>query len=255
MDKRSYVVNRPQSGMIPFPVKMIDPAGTLEKYASREGSPDIDLSGFLYLSRGLIGEVIAVGTTPVLIANPSIVTPYLILNPSRDSLLATSVTGLVSTTAVAIGNSEATYIDVAGYETAHFFIDITANAGTWDIILESYDNLSGKWATVMNLLAGVNTTGTFYGGGTNVGIGSRIAFAWNPIVAGAITFSIGVTLKNGLGGSAAGVERAVYLGMRNVTAVSGYPLLEGAREAVVLGANVELWGVANTTVEIRRFQL
>ncbi|MFH1398950.1 MAG: hypothetical protein ABIG95_02470 [Candidatus Woesearchaeota archaeon] len=252
---KPYSINNPQAGIVPFPVKVYDLSSVPGQPVNRE-TPEFSFPPeALYLSRGLIGEVIAVGTAPVLIANPSITTPYLVLNPARDSLLATSITGLTSTTAAAAGNSEATYIDVAGYETAHFFIDITANAGTWDIALESYDNLSGNWAAVGNLLAGVAVTGTFYAGGTNVGIGSRIAFTWNPVIAGAITFSIGVTLKNGLGGSSAGVERVVYLGAASVTSVSGYPLLEGCREAFVLGAGVALWGVANTTVEIRRFQL
>lgn len=210
----------------------------------------------IYLSRNLQGRFITVGTTPILLFRAIYAQPFLILNPSKTVGLTTSVTGFSGTVAAA-GNSQTTpgSVGVSGFYAVHYHLDVTAVTGTWDIVAQSYDSISAKWFDTQTIFAGVAATGQYYASVGTLGLATDLAFRWNPTAAGSLTFSLAAVLKGGLGGSSAGLAQVVYLGGPGVTTTSGFPLLEGTRQAFVLGENVELWGVAGTNIDIRLFQL
>lgn len=210
----------------------------------------------IYLTRNLQGRTFTVGTTPILLIDSTFAWPYLILNPSKTTGLTTTVTGF-SGTVNAAGNSQTTPgpIGVSGFYAAHFQLDVTAVTGTWDIIQQSYDSISAKWFDVQTIYAGVASTGSYYASVGTMGIGTDLAFRWNPTAAGSLTFSLSVILKGGLGGSSAGLAQVVYLGGQGVTTTSGYPLLEGHKQAFIVPEGVQLWAVAGTNVDIRVFML
>lgn len=206
------------------------------------------------LSRGLNGRSVTVGTTPVLLVDSTYPQSYLVLNPSKTTGLTTTVTGY-SGTVNAAGNSQAFPIGVSGFYAAHYHLDVTAVVGTWDVIAQSYDGISGKWFDVQTIFSGIAATGQYYSAVGTLGIATDLAFRWVPTAAGSMTFSLASVLKGGLGGSSAGLSQVVYLGNEDVTSVSGYPLLEGNRQAFVIPEGVRLWGVALTNIDIRLFAM
>lgn len=209
----------------------------------------------MYISKGFRGRNVTVGTTPGLLLRAVSAMPFMILNPARSALLTTPALGKAMSTEKGIGNSESSPIDVSGFENAHFFLNISAITGAWDIFLRCIDDMSLNWCDAQKLYAGINRAGTFYAGGGSMGIASQIAFGWSPVVGGVITFSINVTLKNGLGGSSQGIDQYIYLGGPNVTIVEGFPLLEGDMLTFTLGENTEIWAIANTILQARVFEL
>jgi len=208
----------------------------------------------IYLTRNLQGRTVTVGTTPVLLVDSAFAWPYLILNPSKTTGLTTTVTGFSGTVSAA-GNSQSSPIGVSGFYAGHFHLDVTAVTGTWDIIQQSYDSISGKWFDVQTVFSGVASPGSYYASVGTMGIATDLAFRWNPTVAGSMTFSLAAVLKGGLGGSSAGLSQVVYLGGENVSTVAGYPLLEGHKQAFIIPEGVQLWGVAATNIDIRVFML
>ncbi len=210
----------------------------------------------IYLTRNLQGRTITVGTTPVMLVDSAFAWPYLVLNPSKTTGLTTTVTGF-SGTVNAAGNSQTTpgSIGVSGFYAAHFQLDVTAVTGTWDIIQQSYDSISAKWFDVQTIYAGVTAIGSYYTSVGTMGITTDLAFRWNPTVAGSLTFSLAAVLKGGLGGSSVGLAQVVYLGGNGVTTTSGFPLLEGQKQAFIVPEGVQLLGVSGTNIDIRVFML
>lgn len=210
----------------------------------------------IYLTRNLSGRVFTITTTPTLLIDSSYAWPYLVLNPSKTVGLSTTVTGF-SGTVIAAGNSQTTpgSIGVSGFYSAHYHLDVTAVTGTWDIIAQSYDSISGKWMDTQTIFAGVAATGQYYAGVGTLGLVTDLAFRWNPTAAGSLTFSLAAVLKGGLGGSSAGLAQVAYLGGPGVSTTFGFPLLEGQKQSFIIGENVQLWAVAGTSIDIRVFML
>lgn len=224
-------------------------------------TPEIPYPGYaIFVSRGLIGRVVAVGTVPVLLVSEPYTTPTLILNPSQSVGLTTTVTGW---SGVAVNGQLTPSFGVSGFETVHLHLNVTAIGGAdaWDIYAQTFDSISGQWMDSQVVFAGVTTASVAldpnvyaYPGTFGIATDMRFRFVQTAGVAN-ITCSIGATLKLGAGGSSAGLAQVVYLGGAGVSTVSGYPLLEGQSQVFVIGENVELWAVAATTINIRMFTL
>lgn len=208
------------------------------------------------LHRSLIGTRIIVGLTPVLLIKDTQTWPYLITNPAITNELTNIYTAVPVTTATVSGNSKNSPLDVAGFEQAHIFINVTSVGGIWDFYLMTQDQLSGVWLESQRLFARVREESLYYGY-TNLGIVSKLAFKWHHTgKSGTLIFSINVSLKTGLGGNPAAVSKVVYLGGPEVNIYSGYPLLEKQEKILIMDANVELWAIANQAgLEVRTFRL
>jgi len=213
------------------------------------------LGNAIYISRTFQGRVVTVGTTPTQIISAGYSNAYILLNPSESIGLTTYGTHY-SGTETGNGNSQATPLGVANYKNLHLWLYITAITGTWTFYAQAKDPTSGTWADVQALFVGVTATGTSYAYVADLGIGTDFAIRWTEDVAGSITFQMNYALKDGVGGDSSGVSQTVYLGSTDgVTTISGFPLLEGNSIPLVLGENVDIWGVAEASVGIRVFDL
>lgn len=209
----------------------------------------------LMISRGLTSSIITIGTTPVPIIIPPHYFPYLISNPSL-SVGLTSSTVLFSGTVNATGDTTANPLGVANYLYGHFHIDITAITGTWDINLLSRDPNTGNWAVVQNIFSGLTVPATLYGYVADLGVAVDLAIQYVMVAAGAMTFSITCTLKDGLGGTGSGLSRTIFVGgNRAVTTDTGMPIFEGRDKVVALGPNIELWAVAFGNIPVKVYTL
>lgn len=208
----------------------------------------------IYLSRNMVGNVVSVGTSPVLLINSPSTWPYIILNPTRlfgITKIATSHSGTITATT----NTQSDYIEVSGYETAHLHLIITAVTGEWAIDQQSYDSISESWVDVQRIFSGITTTGSLYAMLGALGIAERLAFNFVEVSSGSITLSLAVTLKGGSGAGTSDYSNVIYLGNSCVTTVSGFPLLPGEKQNFIIGENVELWAIASETTPVRIFTL
>jgi hypothetical protein len=209
----------------------------------------------ILIDRNFQAFTITVGVTPTLLIQNSFAASYMILNPASIIGLTTSSIGTsLKTTAVA-GNSQTASIAVAGFKEAHVYVDITAITGTWSIFAQTYDPVSNKWFDSQALVNGATSTGSIYGFLGSFGMATDMAFRWNPDAAGSMTFTIGVVLKEGMGGSNTGIAQAAFLGGANVTTSIGYPLLEGQKEYFTVDENIGLYGIANQPIPLRLFKV
>lgn len=213
----------------------------------------------MVLDRGLIGRSITIGTTPIRIIQSQFLRGYIIMNPSLI-VGGTAVGTLVaSASRTAAGNTQATPLGVANYRDLHLFLNVTAVAGatpTLNIYSQSQDPVSLNWADTQLLYTDIAATGTYYANPGSLGLSTDFALRWEIAGVGAdFTFSIGYVLKEGLPGTGAGVGKTLYLGNSGVTVNSGFPLLEGQSRSFFLRENTELWAVANTSLDLRVFEL
>lgn len=208
----------------------------------------------LIISRQPATSIIAVGTTPVVILQPPHPAPYLISNPSLAVGLTAS-TVLKSGTVIAAGNSQATPLGVANYMKMHLHLDITAITGTWDIDAYTRDPNSGNWTISQNLWSDLTATGNSYAFIGEMGLVTDFAIGWNPTAAGSMTFSVTGTLKEGTAGASTGLARTIFIGGRDVTPGSGYPLFEGKDKIIYPGPDVEIYAVAYVDTLIKVFTL
>lgn len=226
----------------------------LSQPADRKVSPDY-MGDAIYLTRNLIGQSFTVGTTPVRLIISSYAWPYILMNPSTSVGLTTAVTGFSGT---ATNGYTSPSVGVAGFDQLHLALNVTAigGANTWDIYQQVYDSVSATWVDAQAVFSGVSATGSYYAFPNSFGLGTDTRFRFDRTAGAAdLTCSLGMTLKNGVGGSLAGLAQSVYIGGPEVTTTSGFPLLEGQRQTFIVGEGVELWAVAQTTVNIRVFQL
>ena len=238
--------------------------------AQQQASPDFNLVSMEHslkslaamntITRGMIGRPVTIGATAVQIIQSQFPKGYIILNPA--TLLGFTSTGtlLASAARTADGNTQASSLGVANFRDMHMFLNISAVSGTaptLDIISQAKDPVSGNWADINTLWSGLTTAGTYYANIAGLGLASDFAIRW--VIGGSatptFTFSVGYVVKDGLPGTAAGVNKTVYLGDRGVTTTSGFPLLEGQSRSFVVNENTELWAVADSSLELRIFEL
>lgn len=212
------------------------------------------------ITRGILGRPITIGTTPVRVIQSQFPKGYIILNPA--TLLGFTSTGtlLASAARTSNGNTQASSLGVANFRDMHLFLNISAVSGTLPtltITSQALDPVSSNWADTNVLWDSLNSTGTSYVNIAGLGLASDFALKW--VIGGSatptFTFSIGYVVKDGLPGTAAGVNKTVYLGERDVTTTAGFPLLEGQSRSFVVTENTELWAVASSSLELRVFEL
>lgn len=211
------------------------------------------------LDRGLIGRSVTIGTTPTRIIQSQFLRSYIIMNPSLIVGGTAVGTLLASALQSANGNTQADSLGVANYRDLHLFLNITAVTGsspTLDIYAQALDPVSLNWADTQLLYSGISATGTHYANPGSLGLSTDFAIRWE--LGGTtpnFTFSVGYVLKEGLPGTGAGVGKTLFLGNSGVTVESGFPLLEGQSRPFYLKENTELWAVANTSLDLRVFEL
>lgn len=206
------------------------------------------------LDRGLIGRSVTIGTTPTRIIQSQFLRGYIVMNPSLIVGGTAVGTLLASTTTSVAGNTQSDPLGVANYRDLHLFLDVTSATGTLDIYAQALDPVTLNWADTQLLYSGIAATGTYYANPGSLGLATDLALRWE-ITGGPFTFSIGYALKEGLPGTGAGVGKTLYLGNSGVTIESGFPLLEGQSRPFYLKENTELWAVANTSLDLRVFEL
>ncbi len=215
------------------------------------------------IERGIIGRIISIGSTPVQIIDGKFQRGYIILNPSSGSfgaLTAGSTTRVSSLEiAGASGNTQGSPVGVGNYRSMVMFLDITASTGgTVSIDIQSQDPVSLNWATTQSdIFASPSAVGTYYADLGALGIDNSLAIAFTIGAGGNSTFSVGHILKDGLAGTASGIEKTVYLGGADVTVLTGLPLLEGQKERLWARPNSTLHAVSQVPggVELSVFEL
>ena len=229
-------------------------AGFPDSNVNRDSPPKY-LGDAIYLTRNLVGQSITITTAPTLIIRSTYAWPYLLLNPSTTVGLTTAVTGF---NGIATNGMFTTSFGVSGFNQVHLTLNVTGitPGDTWDIYAQTYDSISATWVRSQAVFAAIAATGGSYSYVGTFGIATDLRFEFvRTVGAGNLTCSIGVALKEGTGGSSAGLAQVVYIGGPGVTSVSGFPLLEGQKQSFVIGEGVELWGVSTSTINIRLFTL
>lgn len=205
------------------------------------------LGSMRIINRGITTRKITVLSTPTLIMSSTVPSAITIINPTPTVGLTTSTQYLpAGTSFAATGNTQATPIGVANYDSLHLFINVTVIAGTFNFVAQCKDELTGTWVDVQDIVpAGITATGNYYGFFSGLGIVSNFALRWTDNGGGgAMTASIGYTVKNGLGGSSTGAASTIFIGGAGVTRFGGYPILEGQYRDFNMRENVDLYAVS-----------
>ena len=203
------------------------------------------------ITRPLRSSVITVGTKPTLILKPPHEWPYIVTNPEL-SVGITSTYTLVSGTVNANGNTQANPIGCANFLSAHFFANITAVNGSWDIIQQAKDPVSNQWVDIQTLFT-ITAPGAFYSTPGSLGVVTDLAIRWEG--SGSFTGTISLVLKGGVQGGPTGVSRVIYLGDSLVTPETGYPLFEGQSITIFPAYDVSVYAIALTNIPIKIFTL
>lgn len=247
----------PRRDICPAPV-IPSPGERQRMMEGMQFAPGLGMSNIvmdtLIMSRAPSTMIITVPTTPVLLAQPPHSTPYLISNPTLGATEGTTSIVLVNTTVSAAGDTQAVPMSVGNFLQCHFHLDVTAVTGSWDIIAQTMDPYTLRWADSQTLFSSINATGTYYGNIGAFGLVTYVAIRWVPVAAGSMTFSLTGTLKEGVS-IAGGLLNTVFIGGREVTVNTGIPIFEGRDKVVYPGPDVELWAVAYKNINIKIFRL
>lgn len=215
----------------------------------------------LFIGRGFSSQLITVGVTATRLLISEYSWPYVIFNPSRN--VGLTVSGTVFDTVVigpiaAAGDTELTPIGVANYLNMHFHMNgAVVGPGTLDVIAVTRNPVTGTWADsqVIFSLTAASPTDNYATIGT-LGVAVDFAVRWTITAGTVFNGSLAYTLKDGLPGSSGGLAKTVYLASNpGVSIVSGFQIIEGGRLDVLIGENVELWGIALVPVPINIFKL
>lgn len=203
-------------------------------------------------TRDLATEIVTVGTEPTLLLSPPHPRVYIIYNPARIAAPDYAIINLFDGETDSAGDTTADPIGVTGYKNCHLHLTVRSITGTWKFAQLALDPYTSEWAEVQ-VFRTVDSAGTYYNFFENFGIVTDLAFKWYPETSGTINFALTITLKEGVGGIA--VERTVYLGGRNVTVDTGYPLLESQKVGILPAQNLEIWAVAKIETPVKIYRL
>jgi len=214
----------------------------------------------LFIGRGFSSQQVTVGVTPTRLMVSEYVWPYVIFNPSRN--VGLTISGTVFNTVVigqiiAAGNTQATPIGDANYLNVHLFLQGTVTGpDIFTVIMQVKSPITGTWTDVQVIWALTAGVYVLYANAAMMGVATDFAVRWTIGGDTAFNGSVSYTLKEGLPGSPGGLAKTVYLASNpGVSLISGFPILEGGRLDVLIGENVELWGIAEVPVPINIFKL
>jgi len=223
---------------------------------------EVDQLDGIPVTKAFTGISVAIGTTPTHIITPNEKRSYLLLNPATESSGQTTSDTVVAAGSAITGTTATSDIDVNGVEDLHIFWNPTVITGSWSVWLQAKDPVTGSYADVQKLFdtddADISAGGgPYYAYVGSLGIGANIRFRFVEDAAGGLTHSLGITRKKNVGSLdiSAGVPLTIYLGNSGVSTGSGYPLLEGEERFFTIDQNVALYGVAQTAVNLKLFQL
>ena len=230
----------------------------VEQLRKRAGESGAFFTSSPSITRSTIGRIIQVTTQPVLLYRSNQPSVVLITNPTTSlgfspagSLIATG------TTISSDGNTQNTVIGVANYNSAQFVLSVTAISGKpiVDFYVQAQDPISLLWVDTQIAFSSIGNTGRYYANIGGFGLTTRLAVRWNFLIAGNLTLGLSYILKDGVGGTSVGTSQTVYLGSDGVTIDSGYPLLENKEKIFEFSDRGDLYGVAETNVNIRVLEI
>ena len=220
---------------------------------------EIDIS-LRTIGNAFFPRVITLGTAPSLIIAPNR-SPrgYIIINANTSaSGITTTVTMLAAGTVLPVATTPTAALNVGGYETARFLLDVTepsAGAGT-SFNLETQDPISGNWAIAQSDIfqfgGGGAANGTYYANVGGIGVDEQMRIS--AVVDGdSMTCSLACILKPAISATIAGAT--AFIGGPDVNTTIGFPILSGTRETFYLKENTAIYGVATGALTLNVFEL
>ncbi len=220
------------------------------------------VTGQLYLDRSFGTISISIGTTPTNLIRASSLQQCMLFNPSRPFQQSNrSTLTLFESLPSAPVDTTDDPINVGGFEYAHVYIVYLPNmVGRWSLTVLSYCPNETEWIAMGTYrirypyfaIYPYRTDHLFLG---PLGVTEKLAFRFTGSINTpnlCLSADISVLMKGGGGSSSlAQSDRTIYLGSSSdVTTDSGFPLLPGEKQQLVLGENTELWGVSNLSTPI-----
>lgn len=201
------------------------------------------------IERGLLAQQFTVTTVPQKIVDGRFLRGYIFMNPTPPIGLTAfgTVFGSSLQLALATGNSQASPIGVASFNTMALFLNISASTGgTVKIDLQSQDPISLNWATTQtDIFALPSAVGTYYANVGSLGIDRAMAAVFTIGAGGNSTFSLGYILKDGLPGGGSGLSNTIFIGGdASVNSQTGFPVTEGQQLKLFCRPNTQLYAVS-----------
>ena len=232
-----------------------EPPVSSNDYLSEIARNTYRLASLRMITQGITARSVTIASTPTLVIRAPRDRAYTIINPTASIGLTTSAI-LMNPTAIAVaGNTQATPLGVANYDSLHLFLSVASASGLiLNVISQVRSPINNGWIDVQDVYPS-NITGNseFYFNLGNFGIVGEFAVRWT--ITGSCVLAVGYTLKGGLGGSSGGISNTIYLGNSGVTIQSGYPILEGQWRDFYLAENAELWAVSLNTIIVNVIEL
>jgi hypothetical protein len=208
------------------------------------------------LRPGFSVSVVTVQATPTLVFVDSSDRSILISNPASPAV-TTFGTILASAVRGGTGNTTASPLSVANYNTLRLFLNITVSSGgTIRIDSLTRDPVSLAWAGLVathpvqsDLFGLPSAVGAYYANINQIGVDIAYAVQYT-VSAGTPTWSLSFVAKDGLPGASTGADRTIYIGPPGVSTSFGFPLREGAERSFFVRANTPLYAVASSAVPI-----
>jgi hypothetical protein len=202
--------------------------------------------------------LLTVNTTPTQIIVPPNNWPYLIQNPGLTIGITTSFIVASGTVTGPGPVPPLTPIGVANYLNAHWFLSVTNIVGTWDFIQQAEDPATSSLADTQTIFSGINATGEYYAYTGALGLATDLTARWNNTSGGGgdtITFTLSLTLKEGIGGGPTGLAKTIFIGGADVSVNNGLPIPEGNERTLLLGPDISIYSICAVSTTIKVFVL
>lgn len=198
---------------------------------------------------------ISVGTTKAkLISKEIYPMRYRILNPIKvDSLIP--VNTIYSGTLLDTTTTQSSPLEVSNYSELHLHLNITSITGSWEIISQTYDSVSGSWADTLLVFNALVSASPRYFLMDEVGVTSSIAFKFNMLNSGILSCSLVGIGKIGWGVSKNNSSNILYLGNSYVTSNTGFPIYLGSQIELEVAPDTEVWGISDQNITANILQL
>ena len=210
------------------------------------------------ITRNTIGRIIQVTTQPVLLYRSNQPSVILITNPTTSLGFSPAGSLVADNTIISDdGNTQNTVVGVANYNAAQLILNVSAISGRpiVDFYAQAQDPVSLLWVDTQMVFSSVVSIGRYYANIGGFGLTTRLAIRWDFLISGNMTIGLSYILKDGVGGTSVGTSQTVYIGSDGVTIDSGYPLLENKEKIFEFSDRGDLYGVAETNVNVRILEI